>query len=27
MLEGAKFDVVEAGEMPGTVYLLARKRA
>jgi ubiquinone/menaquinone biosynthesis C-methylase UbiE len=27
MLEDAEFDVVEAGEMPGTVYLLARKRA
>lgn len=26
MLEGAQFEVVEAGEMPGTVYLRARKR-
>lgn len=27
MLEEAKFEVIQAGEMPGTVYLLARKRA
>lgn len=27
MLEAAQFEVIEAGEMPGTLYLLARKRA
>jgi hypothetical protein len=27
LLEQANFDVVDSGTMPGTVYVLARKRA